>query len=621
MAGLWKKFNPANDLYDQPLAYRGTIAPFGTYTNPDGSESAGFAWPGMITEPLNALQRLHENSYTEDGRLGMPNPQYQGNKDDALTSLLSIYGGNALNHATRLPENAIGMFAGRHAKTADTKAVKAWHSTPAKFDTFDNAYTDEVGFHFGSKNQAHNRAYAMSDGNPWTYFTKWRDIPVEIEINNPVALSTDPGSFMPMTLAKQLVKDGLAPHELIMEVQKVQLGPAGSPATAKAVVRDYLLSKGYDAVKYPNRFEGVGDPSYMMLNTGNVKHARTGETLYSDTGKPSIAGSAIAAEMMKRDGLSTVRPDWKAASEEDFLRVMDDGFAWDSQRQAYEDRAYADLNRLAYDRSAGEVEARNVQVRADMTPEQRRATPPWLTQDVPFEKQFVQQYGQRSPLPPQPQAPPQGGIRAAWMEPVYPEILPPAPVASTAEDALRWMRESGPIIDGQHALQQKEPLRGYRGASNPGNIARDDASVFWGTSSPDVASTYARGFWDNDVPGSVAPAEFNFSNPMTLDANGRSWANLPFDGASNADELAIMAREQGHDGLIIQNVMDAKSKHHGESALPPANTYVALQRGTVRSPLTGETLFSGGSPYASPLGMGMQNDEDLNDLLSQYGIY
>jgi len=37
MSGISKKFNPANDLYDQPLAYRGTIAPFGTYTNPDGS--------------------------------------------------------------------------------------------------------------------------------------------------------------------------------------------------------------------------------------------------------------------------------------------------------------------------------------------------------------------------------------------------------------------------------------------------------------------------------------------------------------------------------------------------------------------------------------------------------
>lgn len=36
-----------------------------------------------------------------------------------------------------------------------------------------------------------------------------------------------------------------------------------------------------------------------------------------------------------------------------------------------------------YQRLAGEAEARNVQTRLDMTPEQRRATPPWETLDVP----------------------------------------------------------------------------------------------------------------------------------------------------------------------------------------------------------------------------------------------
>lgn len=36
-----------------------------------------------------------------------------------------------------------------------------------------------------------------------------------------------------------------------------------------------------------------------------------------------------------------------------------------------------------YLRAGGEVEARNVQARRDMTPEQRRETPPWLTQDMP----------------------------------------------------------------------------------------------------------------------------------------------------------------------------------------------------------------------------------------------
>lgn len=41
-----------------------------------------------------------------------------------------------------------------------------------------------------------------------------------------------------------------------------------------------------------------------------------------------------------------------------------------------------------YRRVAGEVEARNVQRRLTMTPEERAATPPWETQDIPDEEQF-----------------------------------------------------------------------------------------------------------------------------------------------------------------------------------------------------------------------------------------
>lgn len=43
----------------------------------------------------------------------------------------------------------------------------------------------------------------------------------------------------------------------------------------------------------------------------------------------------------------------------------------------------------AYRASAGEVEARNVQHRMDWTPEQRRETPPWATEDVPRDQQIV----------------------------------------------------------------------------------------------------------------------------------------------------------------------------------------------------------------------------------------
>lgn len=49
-----------------------------------------------------------------------------------------------------------------------------------------------------------------------------------------------------------------------------------------------------------------------------------------------------------------------------------------------------------YRRHAGEVEARNVETRRNMTADERRASPPWLTQDVPDEQQIVRNaFGRR----------------------------------------------------------------------------------------------------------------------------------------------------------------------------------------------------------------------------------
>jgi len=44
---------------------------------------------------------------------------------------------------------------------------------------------------------------------------------------------------------------------------------------------------------------------------------------------------------------------------------------------------------LGYKHLAGEVEARNVQTRREFTPDQRRAQPPWETEDVPRDRQIV----------------------------------------------------------------------------------------------------------------------------------------------------------------------------------------------------------------------------------------
>ncbi len=48
---------------------------------------------------------------------------------------------------------------------------------------------------------------------------------------------------------------------------------------------------------------------------------------------------------------------------------------------------------IGYRRSAGETEARNVEKRARMTPEQLRNRPPWETQDVPDAQQILEMYG------------------------------------------------------------------------------------------------------------------------------------------------------------------------------------------------------------------------------------
>ncbi len=42
-----------------------------------------------------------------------------------------------------------------------------------------------------------------------------------------------------------------------------------------------------------------------------------------------------------------------------------------------------------YRRAAGEVEARNVQSRMNMTPEERRAKAPWETQDTPDAQHII----------------------------------------------------------------------------------------------------------------------------------------------------------------------------------------------------------------------------------------
>jgi hypothetical protein len=158
-------------------------------------------------------------------------------------------------------------------------------------------------------------------------------------------------------------------------------------------------------------------------------------------------------------------------------------------------------------------------------------------------------------------------------------------------------------------------LKVYRGSPTPEiwppNPEVHGNNAFWASSDPKVSATYADRGISNSLPN-IMPAEADFKNPLVVDARGEGWGQIPIGHKANveatnhlptdreavsSDYLAMLARAAGHDGLVINNVLDELGPAHGGlwSGKPkPATTIAALQPGTVKSPLTGETLFSGG---------------------------
>jgi GNAT superfamily N-acetyltransferase len=91
--------------------------------------------------------------------------------------------------------------------------------------------------------------------------------------------------------------------------------------------------------------------------------------------------TAIAEQHYARGALPSRDPQWLALKDQfDTLAKQRDEIA---RTAGYE----------GYRRLAGEVEARNVQTRLDMTPGQRLEYAPWETEDVPREDQFVIWHG------------------------------------------------------------------------------------------------------------------------------------------------------------------------------------------------------------------------------------
>lgn len=196
-----------------------------------------------------------------------------------------------------LPLFANGKSAGTAGAVAKEASdpIRAYHWTDQKFDKFDPKYTDEVGFHFGTRGQAMYRSAVKDQESgslrselfplPWPI--KGRMIPVDIEAKKILDMP-DQGHWTARRVAGELQSRGMLPNDV---ARRVLSAPEKEGAE---IIRNYLSDIGYDTVRYKNDYEGSGY-SYMPLGVGNVKDARTGNVLWSN-GKPSSLPGTLISE-------------------------------------------------------------------------------------------------------------------------------------------------------------------------------------------------------------------------------------------------------------------------------------------------------------------------------------
>lgn len=234
-------------LFDDPdVTYRASMLPMATYRNPNGGpDTLGWALPSMITEPINALQRLAQNSLMPDGSLGIPNEQNLGNQHDVSLLLQSLTGGNAMN-PRRLMEGAAA-----HAAEVPA-ATRMYHGTgvPEDFSTFTPSERGALGPGvYLSRDPAVTDPYAFNGPNP-------RVMPVDV--TGPLATHAD------------------------------YLAARANGEDQASAIRT-LLDQGFSGVS-ANFDSGGGHNFTNMFKPGTVRSATTGETLFSDQMPPLFGG-------------------------------------------------------------------------------------------------------------------------------------------------------------------------------------------------------------------------------------------------------------------------------------------------------------------------------------------
>lgn len=338
-------FGVDDDAWD--LTTRPAMMPFlAEYTNKaSGEKAGGFAWPQMALDAKAAIEAPGEILFGK----GLTPEQQRKTATDAAGFMMGA------SLAVPKPANSLGMFGGRLSKTADQGALakaeelaqsgapreQIWNDT-GWFQGVDKKWRNEIDDSGSSFRESPDSAFGHRLRHPGMY-RAYRDVEGLSDIGD-IKLFRDgrPG-------------DGSYGGDPKLGYENIKIGHNTDDP------RSVALHEYQHAIQSREGFARGGSPFNFVadVKAADEMISSVNQNLRDIVRQRDGASPELAAELKKRY--------------DDLMAYKLNDLVPRAQVDPYE----------AYRRYAGEVEARAVQARMDLTPEQRRARAPWLDYDIP----------------------------------------------------------------------------------------------------------------------------------------------------------------------------------------------------------------------------------------------
>lgn len=373
---------PTND--EAPATDYGRILRLLMATNPATAPvSVGRAIAGQAMDNYQNATPFDMSAFT--GRPGMGREAVDRQVEAAAPLAMSAMGSGV----PFAPKGAAGIFGGRLA--ADTLAAKGIDQPSIALKMADHMQAQGA-----TKEDIYGVTSKMLEGTPYAGVSKgaegkWR---FEIPDNDLYARKGYGAGLNPLQGETFGKFDPKIEHELLTNAYPGKFDylahdvniARGNPVEGRFMPEGAGRNEEFfygDKPVLPTLF--VTAPTTRQARSvaaHELQHAVQGEERFARGSNPDLASENIYNETNTRLSDLARRMDTASGADKVTLKAEYD--------RLMDQRSNIDRYDL-YKRSAGEVEARNVQTRLKMTPEQRRATPPWTTQDVPLEQQIVRQ--------------------------------------------------------------------------------------------------------------------------------------------------------------------------------------------------------------------------------------